>query len=190
MAFFDDCDKILKIHYEHFYNGPFDENNEQIWPKLEHFYRICEKTLAIKDYGYTQAIHHQLVNDGHLVPIGNLHDLTQKVHRMTPKGFAFVIGGGYKEQIKNEQEKLKLNKMSATGAQMGWIIAAILGIFQMYQGYQNNNESTELKKEISQIQSRLASDSLENQKRLSQPQTLEKNIDSVVFPTKTKKDSK
>lgn len=188
MAFFDDCDKILQIHYEHFYNGPLDENNEQIWPKLEHFYRICEKTLDIKDYGYTQAIHHQLVSDGHLASIGELHDLTRKVHRMTPKGFAFVISGGYKQQIKNEQEKLDLNRMSAKGAKMGWIIAGILGIFQIYQGIQNSTESTEFKKELSKIQLRLASDSLENQKRLFQLRILEKNIDSVVYSTKTRKD--
>lgn len=50
-----------------------------------------------------------------------------------------------------------------------------------------NTKITKSKKELSKIQLRLASDSLENQKRLFQLRTLEKNIDSVVYSTKTRK---
>lgn len=189
MDFFDDCDKILKIHYDHFFKGPLDENHNQIWHQLDQFYKICEKELTNKNYGYTQAVHHQLISDGHLASIGELNDITHKVHRVTPKGFAFVINGGYKQQIKNEQEKLKLNRISANGATMGWIVAAILGGLQLYQGHQNDKEFTELKRDLPQIQLRLTTDSLQNQRRLIQRQIPEKNSDSVGLPTKTTKDN-
>ena len=188
MDFFKDCDTILKIHYDHFFKGPFDENHEQIWHKLDHFYKICENNLKVKDYGYTQAIHYQLISDGHLASIGEFSDLTKKVHRVTPKGFAFFINGGYRQQVKNEQDKLKLNRTSAYAATMGWVVAAIFGGLQLYQGQQNEKEFTELKKEISQIQSRLTIDSLRNQKNLFQQQILEKNNDTSERPTKTTKE--
>ena len=185
MAFFDDCDTILKIHYDYFSKGPFDENHQAIWPNLDRFQVICQDSLAIKDYGHVQAIHHQLTDDGYLKSVGEHGDLTKKVHHVTPKGFAFVINGGYKQQLKTEQEKLNLNRISANGATMGWVVAIVLGGLQLYQGNQNDKEFAELKKEISQIRLRQATDSLEIQKHLFPLQTLEQSNDTVGLPTKT-----
>lgn len=136
MSFFDDCDTILKVHYDHFFNGPFDEEQNLKWHQLPRFVQLCQKYLATSMYGYVQAIHYQLTTDGYLAPIGELNDLTKKVHRVTPKGFAFVLNGGYRQQIDDELEKKRLNKISATGAMMGWLVALAFGLIQAFQGCQ------------------------------------------------------
>jgi hypothetical protein len=155
MNFFDDCDLILKIHYDHFFKGPLDEDKQAIWTKLDMFYKICEQNLTTKEYGYVQAIHYQLTSDGHLVPIGDLNDLTYKTHRVTAKGYAFVLNGAYKQQVKSENEKIKHNRINSYNGTIAWILVALFSTFQSFQGCQNNQKDDEikaLKLKISQFQ--------------------------------------
>ena len=186
MNFFDDCDLILKIHYDHFFNGPFDKNHNQIWHDLDPFYKICEQNLTTKEYGYVQAIHFQLTIDDYLRPIGELNDLTHKVHRVTPKGFVFVSNGSYKKQIESERRILNLNLINSASTALGWIVAALFSSIQLYQSLQNNQKDQEiitLKKEILQVQSRLVADSMQSQKRSSRQQNPKQiQLDTVSRP--------
>jgi hypothetical protein len=170
MNFFDDCDLILKIHYDNFFKGPLDEDKQAIWTKLDKFYKICEQNLTTKEYGYVQAIHYQLTSDGYLIPIGDLNDLTHKTHRVTAKGYAFVLNGAYKQQVKTEKSKQNLNRINSFSSTLGWIVAAIFGGLQFYQSTKNNDEITTLKKEISQVQSKMVADSMQSHKRSLQQQ--------------------
>lgn len=176
MTFFDDCDKILKIYYDHFFLGEINAEKKEIWKELPKFEKLCEQNLTIKDFGYIQAINHQLTSDGYLYSIVESENKIQKKHLVNPKGFAFVINGAYKQQIKDEQQKLKLNRINSLSGTIGWIVAAIFGGIQIYQNTKINDEITTIKKEISQIQLKLAIDSVQKQKLLHQQQDSKKGV--------------
>ena len=157
MTFFDDCDKILKIYYNHFLNGEKDKNGNEIWKELPKFEKICEQNLTIKNWGYIQAINHQLTTDKYLCSIAEADNKSTKKHYVSPKGFAFVLNGAYKQQVKSENHKLRLNQINSLSGTIGWIVAAIFGtltVFKSYQDDKKNDEITALKKEISRIQSK------------------------------------
>lgn len=186
MNFFGDCDIILTVHYGHFFDGPFDEENNLKWHQLPSFIKICEKHLANISYGRVQAIYYQLTTDGYLAPIGELNDLTTKVHRVTPKGFAFVIKGGYRQQINDELEKQRLSKISATGALMGWLVALVFGLIQAFQGCQKPTTSLE-KTSVSTTGEIEKSDSVavhKNLTRLQIPKQTNDTLDSSTIPKK------
>ena len=187
MNYFEDCDLILKIHYNHYFQDLYSKTGEPRWHHLDTFEKLCQDNLMSSEYGYIQAVHFQLTSDGYLQPIGELNDLTKKRHVITSKGFAFILNGAYKGQVKAEEEKLRHSKISATGTYYGWIVALIFGILSSLSGFydkEKNNEISDLKKELSRIQSKVEADTVKSQKRLFQLRILEKNVDTGQQATK------
>ena len=183
--FFNDCDTILTIHYNHYFIGPYGSSGKQLWMELSPFIEICQNTLERKDYGYIQAIHFQLTSDGYLDPIGVLHDLTIKVHKVTPKGFAFYSSGGYRQRVKQERKKLQMNLINTTSSTLGWLVALGVGIFSYYK------DSDEIENKIINLEKRISQSELKSEtllrnipKNLLQLQIPETNADSGQLATK------
>ena len=174
MTFFDDCDKILKIYYNHFLKGEKDKNGNEIWKELPKFEKICEQNLTIKDWGYIQAINHQLTSDEYLSSIAESNNKANKKHYVTPKGFAFFINGAYKQQVETEKNKLRLNWITANSALLACIIAIVLGSLQLWYNQQDNklkDELNALKKTVLTIQSNQKKVVKQKQQNLFQQQS-------------------
>jgi hypothetical protein len=150
---------------------------------LDSFEAIFKKSLSRKEYGYIQAIFYQLTSDKYLKAIAVDDNSERRVHRVTPKGFAFVTRGGYKEQVRIENEKLTLNKRGVNSAILGWVVATLFGSLQAIQSYQQAKiNGVQI---VGQQTEKRASEKMEL--RLKPRQIPEKSSDTLLLPTNQKK---
>ena len=105
MKFYTDCDTILKIHNDYYLDGAFTEDYKAKSANYDKFVEICKANLHTQQDGYFQAVQYTLTNDGYLESIGKLPDLITTVHYVTPKGFAFVLNGGYAKIVYDLEKK-------------------------------------------------------------------------------------
>lgn len=159
MEIYDSCDKILKIHYEHYLEGPFDKAGNQRWHQLGTFEKICLDELSGYPKGYHRTVHHILTDKGYLEPIGELNDLFQKVHYITPKGYAFVITGGFKKQFEDADKQAKLSEQDAMGSYLGgkyakaaFVLSVILGVFGFWQYFESRSQNSLLESKYEALQ--------------------------------------
>ena len=154
MDFYTDCDKILKIHYDYYLEGAFSEDHEAKSLKFDKFVTICKANLKTQQEGYFKAIQYTLTNDGYLTSTAN-SDLVNKKHYVTPKGYTFVINGGYKKQISEINRKSRYDRITIISAVMGWIAAFVSGTLQYQSSIDNNQKDISIIK-LSNIVSSMA----------------------------------
>ena len=186
-SFFDDCDKILKFHYDYFIDGALNGDGSMKWHDLDSFIMICQKELPNKKDGYIRAIHFELTSEGYLKSIGELNDLLIKTHYVTPKGYAFVSVGGYKAKIESEKQSLNINKYNLFNSMLGWLVAFIFGSIQAFQTFTSDEKQqkiNDLEKIVEKIKSNKVVDSLQIQKHLIQQRNHKKSLDSMEYSTK------
>ena len=175
MAFYTDCDTILKIHYDYYLEGAFSEDHEAKSLKFDSFLKICIANLDKKQDGYFRAIQYTLTTDGHLKSIGKLDDLLRKTHFVTPKGYTFVINGGYKKQVKQINRKNIFETVAIFSAVMGWVVALFLGYLQNKSSIDNNQKDisiVKLSNVISSMAKEIKRGDRDSKKAMSKPPPL------------------
>ena len=141
MDFYTDCDKILKIHHDYYLEESFSEDNEAKSLNFDSFLKICNSNLNTKKDGYFRAIQYTLTNDGYLKTIGEGHDILTAKHYVTPKGYTFVINGGYKKIMADQTKKSIFDNIILLSAVMGWVVASIFSYAQYRQNEDNSKKT-------------------------------------------------
>lgn len=183
-SFFDDCDKILKFHYDYFIDGAFNTDGSMKWHDLPTIKEIFKKELPNGKDGYHRAIQYELTNEGYLKSIGELNDLLNKVHHVTPKGYAFVSIGGYKAKIETEKQSLNMNKYNTFNSMLGWVVAFIFGLVQAVQSCGNNEKEQKIKdleSTVAKMKSKSVTDSLKIHKYLIQKPNPKQKPDTLEY---------
>ena len=179
MNFYTDCDRILKIHYDYYLEGAFSEDNEAKSLKFDSFVKICKANLDTQKDGYFRAIQYTLTNDGYLKSMGELHDLLSKTHYVTPKGYTFVINGGYTKIVKDLQNKSTSEKITLISAVMGWLVVIFFGILQYKNSIDNNQKDISIIK-LSNIVSSMATKKLNVAEK--EPKKIMLNQTPLTYP--------